>query len=114
MSGELEAAKEVVSHPASWMTAATGIVGWLGNKLWRGFRHEIADIKQVQVASSASIWKELDKRRDIEAKLFDQIREHESQDRDRFERQEESSRDRHDEIMAVIGDLRADVAGLKK
>lgn len=56
----------------------------------------------------------MDRRRDVEAKLFDQMREHEGQDRDRFEKQESASRDRHDEIMAVIGDLRADVAGLKR
>lgn len=113
MSGEIEVAKEIASHPASLLTA-TGLIGWLGNKVWRGFRHEIADIKQTQTSSNAALWKEIDKRRETEEKLFDQMREHEGQDRDRFERQEASSRDRHDEIMAVIGDLRADVAGLRR
>lgn len=114
MSVELEAAKDVVTHPASWLAVATAVVSWLGNKLWKAHRHEIADIKQVQASSSAAIWKEIDKRREIDEKFFDQMREHEGQDRDRFERQEESNRDRHDEIMAVIGDLRADIAGMKR
>lgn len=113
MSGELETVKDVVSHPLS-LASVTGVLAWMGNKLWKGYRHEIADMKQTQASSTAAIWKEIDKRREIDEKFFDQMREHEGQDRDRFEKQEESNRDRHDEIMAVIGDLRADIAGLKK
>jgi len=114
MSQEFETAKEIAGHPASWIATATAAIGWLGNKLWRAHRHEIANIQQTAESSNAAIWKEIDKRRAIEEKLFDQMRDHEKQDRDRFERQENASRDRHDELITIIGNLRADISGLKK
>lgn len=126
MSEELEAAKQFATHPLTWgVGMLTTALSWVGNKLWRALRHEIADMKQTtsllaavveKKADSAEVdaaWKELEKRRDIEAKLFDLLREHEQHDRDRFDKQEADSRDRHDELMRVIGDMRADIAGLK-
>lgn len=114
MSAELDTAKEVIAHPASWFAAATATVGWLGNKLWRAHRHEMANIQQTEASATAAIWKEMDRHRDTQAKIFDQLRDHETKDMERFERQENSSRDRHDEMMALVGDLRADIAGMKK
>lgn len=90
----------------------TGALGWI----WKNTMKRIADLETGKASSSelAAVTKELDKRRDIEAKLFDMFRDHEKQDSNRFSQQESSSRDRHEELMAVIGDMRADIAGIKK
>lgn len=114
MSDELEAVKQVAAHPMSWLAAAGTAISWLGNRLWRAHRHEISNIQQTQTAANTAIWKEFDRHRDIEAKIFDQMRDHEKADADRFERQESASRDRHDEMMALIGDVREDIAGMRK
>jgi hypothetical protein len=114
VSDELEAVKQVAAHPVSWIAAAGTAISWLGNRLWRAHRLEIENIQKVHTTANTAVWKEFDRHRDIEAKLFDQMREHEKADGDRFERQEAASRDRHDEMMALVGDIRADIAGLKK
>lgn len=126
MSEELEAVQAVATHPASIGSAVMAVMGWLANKVWRGHRHEIANMKQAAANNLAVLekksdqteldaaWDEIEKRKKIEEKLFDIFREHEQQDVSRFEKQEAASRDRHEELMTVVGDLRVDIASLKK
>lgn len=126
MSEEIEVAKAVATHPLSLGGFGLTVIGWLFNRVWRGHRHEIANMKLATAAAVTVLekkadkseleaaWKAIEKRQEIEAKLFDQIREHEASDRDRFERQEAASRDRHDELIALVGDLRADIATVKR
>lgn len=92
--------------------AIAGVLGWLAkNTMTR-----IANLETGKADGSEieALIKEMDKRRDIETKLFDMFRVHEKQDSDRFAASESASRDRHDELMTVVGDLRADIAGLKR
>lgn len=126
MSEEFEAVKAVATHPVSIGSAVFGVMGWLANKVWRGYRHEINNMKQATASHGVALekkadksemesaWKAIEKRQDIEAKLFDMFREHEQQDADRFTQQEKMSRDRHDELITLVGDLRVDIAGIKK
>lgn len=90
----------------------TGALGWI----WRNTMTRIANLEASKADSTEidALIKEMDKRRDIETKLFDMFRVHEKQDSDRFAASETASRDRHDELMTVVGDLRADIAGLKR
>lgn len=105
---------QLATHPATLGSGGTGVFLWLANKVYRGMGHRIASVEQAQSAGFTAAWKEIDRHRDTEAKLFDQMREHEQADMSRFERMDTASRDRHDEIMTVIGDLRTDIAGLQK
>jgi hypothetical protein len=126
MSEELEAAKALATHPASIGSAVIAAMGWLANKVWRGHRHEISNMKQATAtmavvldkkASQSEVdaaWKEIERRKDVEAKMFDMFREHEEKDSNRFAAYEESNRDRHEALMLLIGDLRTDIAGIKK
>jgi hypothetical protein len=96
--------------------AAALIGAWLGLAKWQSKKREALDARFAGKADKTVLdaaWSEIEKRRAIEAKLFDQLREHELSDNARFERTENANRDRHDELMAVIGDLRADIAGRK-
>lgn len=90
----------------------TGALGWI----WKNTMTRISNLESGKADSTEidALIKEMDKRRDIETKLFDMFRVHEKQDSDRFAQSESASRDRHDELMTVVGDLRADIAGLKK
>lgn len=126
MSDELEVAKAVATHPASIGSAVIAVMGWLANKVWRGHRHELANMKQTTATMALVLekkapqsevdaaWREIEKRRDIEAKMFDMFREHEEKDSTRFAAYEESNRDRHEALMLLIGNLRTDIAGIKK
>jgi hypothetical protein len=113
MSDEFEAVKAVATHPATG-GGIVAFIGWLGSKVYRGIGHRIANVENAQVLEHAATWKELDRRRDADEKIFDMIREHEKDDADRFEKVISDSRDRHDELMALIGDVRTDIAALKK
>lgn len=113
MAEELETVKTIVTHPATG-AGVVGLLGWLANRVWRGMGHRIANVEHAQKAAFDAAWKEIDRRRDIDEKLFDIVREHEAKDEERFERVVNESRDRHDELMALMGDVRADIAGMKK
>jgi hypothetical protein len=83
---------------------AWGLIKWIDGKLG----------EKAQSTEVDALWKENEKRERIDEKLFEYHKEHEEKDNDRFERMEKSNRDRHDEMMAVIGDVRTDIAGIKR
>jgi hypothetical protein len=57
---EMQAVKDVATHPA---TGGLGLalIGWLANKVWRGYRHEINNIKQDISALTEVVTEKADK-----------------------------------------------------
>lgn len=93
------------------LTAGGAVVGgawgfwkWVDTKL----------TKKAEASEVEALWKENAERKRIEEKLFGYHKEHEEKDNERFERMERANRDRHDELMAIVGDVRTDIAGLKR
>lgn len=80
--------------------------------VWKWFDSKLT--KKADASELDALWKENAERKRIEEKLFGYHKEHEEKDNERFERLEKASRDRHDELMTVVGDLRADIAGIKR
>lgn len=95
--------------------AGLGIAGTL-SWLWKNTMTRIANLETDKADSTEidALIKEMDKRRGIENKLFDILRDHEKEDSQRFSALETASRDRHDELMQAVGDMRADIAGMKR
>lgn len=89
-----------------------GVLSWVGKNTMK----RIADLEtgKANTAEIDALVKEMDKRRGIETKLFDLLRDHEKEDSQRFSALETASRDRHDELMSAVGDMRAEIAGLKR
>lgn len=100
-----------VQDPSLWELAAKWLWGLLlipFGLLWKK-----AD-SAVQKPEIDAMWKAIDRRRETHDDLLKQLREHERRDDDRFERTEKANRDRHDELVTLIGDMRSDIAGLKR
>jgi hypothetical protein len=63
MSDELQALKDVASHPAAGGSVVIAVFAWLSNKVWRGHRHEVAGMKQVS-ANNTEVIRLLDEKLD--------------------------------------------------
>lgn len=100
----MEISPEIVGAGFTAVAGAWGAWKWFDGKLTKK-----ADASEVE-----ALWKENLERKRIEEKLFGYHKEHEEKDNARFERIENANRDRHDELMAIVGDVRADIAGLKR
>lgn len=80
--------------------------------VWKWF--DVKLTKKADASDVEALWKENLERKRIEEKLFGYHREHEEKDNARFEQTERANRDRHDELMQAVGDMRAELAGLKR
>lgn len=82
---------QIAMHPAT-VTGSGGLVLFLANKVWRGHRHEIANMKQA-TENHAKILE----------KLFDKIAEHSDRDIEQFREIAKSMSDNHAELLRVLG-----------
>lgn len=92
MSDEIEAAKQIATHPLS-LTSLVAAVGWLGNKVWRGHRLEMANMKDMQ-----------DKHGEYIAKLYEKLNEHAANDSEKFLELTQTIGANHAELLKLLGD----------
>ncbi len=91
MSDEIETAKQIATHPLS-LTSLVAAVGWLGNKVWRGHRHEVANMKDS-----------ISKQGEWLAKLYEKLEAHQRRDEEMFLEVTKSMGDNHAELLKLLG-----------
>jgi hypothetical protein len=85
MTTEFQVAKDVATHPATVVAGAVSLIGWLANKVWRGQRLEIANIK------------------DALEKLGEKLEQHQERDEELFREVTRRMDDHHAEILRALG-----------
>ena len=95
MSDEYQALKEVASHPAAGGSLLAMALGFLANKVWRGHRHEVANMKSVSTNNTASI-----------VKLDDKLEAHIQRDHDTHAQLLQQMADNHKEVLDHLINLK--------
>lgn len=95
MSDELEVAKAIATHPATGGAAAITLISWLLNKVWRGHRHEIANLKDTDAKQGAAI-----------VKLYEKFDAHALRDEDSFRSLQQQMADNHSEVLKHLLELK--------
>lgn len=83
---------QLATHPAALGSGGTGLFLWLSNKVWRGHRHEVNNMKQAIEGNGKSV-----------EKLFQKLEEHAQRDTDQFREISEKISGNHAELLRVLG-----------
>lgn len=85
---------QLATHPATigGGGASMAVVYFLANKVWRGHRHEVSNMKQSIENNGKSV-----------EKLFEKLEEHAQRDTDQFREISNKMSDNHAELLRVLG-----------